>query len=160
MEPALTPIVRRVPAGEVEISIREWAGAERPFVLVHGLASNAQTWDGVAHGLASAGHHVVAFDQRGHGLSDKPDSSYGFEEVTSDLRAVVSSLGVQQPIVAGQSWGGNVVMHFAAHHPGVAAGSCWLTVAFPTSPAVQERRGRTYRSDCGRLTCWARLEPE
>ncbi len=122
MEPALTPSVRRVPAGEVEISIREWTGTERPFLLVHGLASNARTWDGVAQRLAKEGHHVVAVDQRGHGLSDKPESGYGFEEVTSDLSALIGALGLQQPILAGQSWGGNVVLHFAARHPDLAAG--------------------------------------
>ena len=148
MESALTPIVRRVPAGEVEISIREWAGGERPFVLVHGLASNARTWDGVAQELANAGHHVVAVDQRGHGLSDKPDSGYGFDEVTSDLRAVVSSLGLQQPIVAGQSWGGNVVMHFAARHPGVAAGLVLVDGGFSD---LSSRPGATWEDISQRL---------
>jgi len=45
-----------------------------PFVLVHGLASNARLWDGVARRLAGAGHSSAAVDLRGHGRSDKPDT--------------------------------------------------------------------------------------
>ena len=93
----------------------------RAFVLVHGLASNARLWDGVARELSARGHRVVMLDQRGHGRSSKPDKGYDFESITDDLRAVVDALGLARPIVAGQSWGGNVVVEFAARFPGRAA---------------------------------------
>jgi pimeloyl-ACP methyl ester carboxylesterase len=122
LEQTLTPLVHRVPAGDLELSVREWPGGGRPFLLVHGLASNAKTWDGVAQRLNAAGHHVVAVDQRGHGLSEKPETGYGFADVTADLRGLIDSLDMPQPILVGQSWGGNVVLHFAARYPGVASG--------------------------------------
>lgn len=122
MEQTLTPLVHRVPAGDLQLSVREWPGEGRPFLLVHGLASNAKTWDGVAQRLNAAGHRVVAVDQRGHGLSDKPDTGYGFADVTADLRALIDSLDMPRPILAGQSWGGNVVLHFAARYPDIASG--------------------------------------
>lgn len=68
-----------------KMHVREWAGEKRPFVLVHGLASNSLTWNQVGHLLAAAGHRVLAIDQRGHGLSDKPEEGYDFETVTADL---------------------------------------------------------------------------
>ncbi len=41
-----------------------------PFLLVHGLASNARLWDGVAQHLAKRGHRVVAIDQHSvHGAA-------------------------------------------------------------------------------------------
>ena len=53
------------------VELRALAGgldqARTPFVLVHGLASNARTWDGVAAELTASGHPVVSIDQRGHG---------------------------------------------------------------------------------------------
>jgi len=113
----LAPIERRVAVRDIELAIREWPGEARPFVLVHGLASNARTWDAVARHLNAAGHHVVAVDQRGHGHSDKPDSGYGFAEVTADLEALIKALHLEAPVVAGQSWGGNVVLEFAAARP-------------------------------------------
>jgi pimeloyl-ACP methyl ester carboxylesterase len=105
------------------LHLRRWPGRGVPFVLLHGLASNCLTWEMVARRLSAAGHPVFAVDQRGHGLSDKPEVGYGFDEVTSDLRELLDRLGRSEPpIVAGQSWGGNVVLDFAARYPGVARG--------------------------------------
>jgi pimeloyl-ACP methyl ester carboxylesterase len=109
LESPLTPFVHRIAAGEIKLSVREWPGEGREFLLVHGLASNACTWERVGRNLSARGHRAVAIDQRGHGLSDKPDNGYGFDEVTSDLCAAIDSLGMQRPVIAGQSWGGNVV---------------------------------------------------
>jgi pimeloyl-ACP methyl ester carboxylesterase len=88
-----------------------------PFLLVHGLASNARMWDGVADVLGAAGHPVVAVDQRGHGRSSKPDDGYDFATIVADLVALIDALGWQRPVVAGQSWGGNVVIELGATHP-------------------------------------------
>ncbi|MEX1218424.1 MAG: alpha/beta hydrolase [Acidimicrobiales bacterium] len=90
-----------------------------PFVLVHGLASNARMWDGVAAELVAAGHPVVWIDQRGHGQSDKPDTGYDFATIVNDLVVLITELGFSKPIVVGQSWGGNVVLELAATHPDV-----------------------------------------
>jgi len=87
------------------------------FVLVHGLASNARLWDGTAAALAARGHTVVALDQRGHGLSSKPDHGYDFSSVVADLLAVIEQLGLDRPVVVGQSWGGNVVVELGATAP-------------------------------------------
>jgi pimeloyl-ACP methyl ester carboxylesterase len=99
-------------------------GPLTPMLLVHGLASNARLWDGVASVLSELGHPVVAVDQRGHGLSSKPSSGYDFPTVTQDLARLISRLGWEDrvPMVAGQSWGGNVVLDLAAHHPSVVSG--------------------------------------
>lgn len=91
-----------------------------PCLLVHGLASNAHLWDGVAWRLAEMGHPTVAIDQRGHGQSSKPDDGYGMEIVTRELHELVELWGWERPLVAGQSWGGNVVLDFAHRHPSVA----------------------------------------
>ncbi|HLI23924.1 MAG TPA: alpha/beta fold hydrolase [Acidimicrobiales bacterium] len=113
--------------GGVRLHLRGRAldAAGIPVLLVHGLASNAALWDGVAAHLAALGHPVAAVDQRGHGRSAKPDTGYDFATVTSDLVAVASALGWQpasdrRPVVAGQSWGGNVALELAARHPQAA----------------------------------------
>jgi pimeloyl-ACP methyl ester carboxylesterase len=105
-------------ADDVALAVRHHDGDGRPFLLVHGLASNARLWDGVAEHLAAAGHSVVAVDQRGHGQSSKPDHGYDFATVVADLVALCDALDLDRPIVAGQSWGGNVVLELAVRHPG------------------------------------------
>ena len=128
MDTTLEPLQRRVRVHSLELALREWPAStelpapRRPFLLVHGLASNARTWDAVARELSRAGHHAVAVDQRGHGHSDKPSSGYGFDDVTSDLHGLITELGFGRPILAGQSWGGNVVLDFATRWPEQIAG--------------------------------------
>lgn len=110
----------------VSLSVIPWRldGSLAPVVLVHGLASNARMWDGVALDLAERGHPVVAVDLRGHGRSSKPESGYDFETVSRDLYRLIDGLGwlSRPPIVAGQSWGGNVVLELAARHPEAVRG--------------------------------------
>jgi len=62
---------------------------------------------------------VLAVDLRGHGRSSKPDGGYDMTTVTDDLLRVVEASGFDRPVLVGQSWGGNVVVEFAARFPGV-----------------------------------------
>jgi pimeloyl-ACP methyl ester carboxylesterase len=119
------------------------------FLLVHGLASNARLWDGVAPRLAAAGHRVAAVDLRGHGRSDKPDRGYDFATISEDLLALIAALGFVRPVIVGQSWGAGVVLDFAVRHAGLTRGIVLvdggltdLRDAFPTWEI-----------------CWQRLAP-
>jgi len=108
----------------VRLALRSAGTGGRTVLLVHGLASNARLWDGVALRLAAAGHTAIAVDQRGHGLSSVPDGGYDTDTCADDLASLVATLGVERPIVAGQSWGGNVVLSLAARHPGAVGAVC------------------------------------
>ncbi len=116
----------RPDAGGLRLNLLGWPGhgdpEKAPVILLHGLSSNARTWRQVAEHLAAAGHTVYAVDQRGHGQSDKPDDGYDFVTVTDDLLHLCDALGLAAPIIAGQSWGGNVVLTFAARYPERTAG--------------------------------------
>ncbi len=108
------------PAREIRLALRRTPIASptaRPVLLVHGLASNAEMWDGVAELLSAAGHPVVAVDQRGHGRSAELNpaltTGYTTADCAQDLVQLTTALGwtgSQAPILAGQSWGGNVVL--------------------------------------------------
>jgi pimeloyl-ACP methyl ester carboxylesterase len=114
----------RVPvAAGVSLHVRRWLGdpTGRPFLLVHGLSSNAHLWDEVATQVAAAGHNVTAIDLRSHGTSDAPEAGYDTATAADDVAAVATSLGVSGAVVAGQSWGGDVVVQVAARHPATVA---------------------------------------
>ncbi len=140
--PALPQLVdSEVQLPGFRLAVREAPGAGRPFLLVHGLASNARLWDGGARRLAGAGHEGVAVDQRGHGRSEEPESGYDTATAAADLADLIAQrgwTGDRAPVVAGQSWGGNVVLTLAARHGGVAAialvdgGWIHLSDRFPT----------------------------
>ena len=103
----------------VELSfITNGSGAGDPtFLLLHGLASNARTWDGVAGLLVEAGGRTLAVDQRGHGESSRPSHGYDFATLTTDLATLIEHRIGGPAVIAGQSWGGNVAIEFAKRHP-------------------------------------------
>jgi len=113
-----SPLARRLEVtGGVRLHCLDWGdggaaapGAPVPFLLVHGLASNARTWEAVGGLLAARGHPVAAVDQRGHGLSDNPDEGYDFATLCDDLEAALDGLGYERAVVAGQSTGGNIAV--------------------------------------------------
>jgi len=123
--------VRIEATGGITLAVRRWDtpadlpardrhSGSVPVLAVHGLASNARLWDGVAARLAGLGHPVAAVDLRGHGRSDKPDGGYDFATVAADLAAVIDGLGWHgnaRPLAAGQSWGAHVVLELAVEHP-------------------------------------------
>jgi pimeloyl-ACP methyl ester carboxylesterase len=138
--------------GGPRLALRRADGAGRPFLLVHGLSSNARIWDGTARRLAAYGHEVVAVDQRGHGRSEQVDDGYTTAQCALDLVALCAELGLtgdREPVVAGASWGGNVALTMAAEHGGVAGlalvdgGWIWLGQRYPTFEQ-----------------CWAELAPQ
>lgn len=123
----------------VGLHVAAWPGGEGvPFLLVHGLASNCRTWEGVAADLHRRGHPVAAVDQRGHGRSDKPDAGYDFATLCHDLVAVLDAAGFDRAVVAGQSTGGNIAVELAARRPqrlagvaGIDGGAIELSRQFP-----------------------------
>jgi len=124
MRDDITPSTERhaISSG-VDLHVLRWepppqtAETQRSWLLTHGLASNARLWDGVARRLATIGHRVVTVDQRGHGQSSKPDDGYGVANCADDLALLIDTLGLDRPAVAGQSWGGNVVLELGHRHP-------------------------------------------
>ena len=121
-EPLRERRVEVAPGVALHVEVREGAPSAVPFVLVHGLASNVRLWDGVAERLHALGHAVIGLDQRGHGRSDAPDAGYDLDTAVADLLALIGALGLRRPVLAGQSWGGNVVLELAWRRPDAVRG--------------------------------------
>lgn len=112
----VAPAYVDLPGRGLRLAYRDWGGDGPPLVLLHGLSSNARIFDWVAP-LLTEKFRVVAIDQRGHGLSDKPDDGYDFESVTADAKAAGDALRLERPMVAGHSWGAGVALEYAARYP-------------------------------------------
>lgn len=82
-------------------------------VLLHGLASDAQTWDRVLVPLADLGLRPIALDLIGHGRSDKPAASYELDDLALSVRDVMAALDVDSATICGHSLGGAVAMALA-----------------------------------------------
>jgi pimeloyl-ACP methyl ester carboxylesterase len=113
------PVDCCVRANGLELHYLDWGGAARtPAIALHGFALNCHSWDEVAPRLRSR-LHVLAFDQRGHGLSDRAErvEDYTRENMVADLESAVRELGLSRPVVIGHSMGGMNAMTFAARNP-------------------------------------------
>ncbi len=90
------------------------------LVLIHGLGSTQRVWEFVAPLLAEQ-FRVVAYDQRGHGLSAKPGDGYPsgaeLDTITADLRELVTELNLGPPFLVGHSWGATVALAYAGAYP-------------------------------------------
>lgn len=86
------------------------------LVMLHGLASNARIWELLAPYLAEQGFRIYALDQRGHGLTDKPDGEYSLPAFRGDLLAFLDACQLEHPVLVGHSWGGMVALDYAVHH--------------------------------------------
>jgi pimeloyl-ACP methyl ester carboxylesterase len=145
----MDPAALTVPVADgLRLHVRHWPGdaGRAPFLLVHGLASNARLWDGVAARLSAGGHPAYAIDLRSHGGSPQPPDGYDTATAAADVAAAARSLDLPPAVVAGQSWGGNVTVALAAKHPDRVRAAAlvdggWIDLAshFPSWAACEAR---------------------
>lgn len=100
----------------VYLHIDDSGGGGRPVVLIHGWPLSAQAWEPQVSVLQAAGYRVVAYDRRGFGRSDKPDSSYSYDVLADDLQRVMEQCGLQDVTLVGFSMGGGEVARYIARH--------------------------------------------
>lgn len=100
-------------------TVREPASGRAPrhtVVLSHALGCDLTMWDGLANVLAQ-NSRVIAYDHRGHGSSDAPDSAYTMAELAEDAAALLRELDTGPVVWVGLSMGGMVGQELALRHP-------------------------------------------
>lgn len=103
---------QRVPIeADLELEVMDSEGKGRPVLLLHGFPDSLTMWNGVAKHLVAAGRRVIAYDQRGFGLSGAPAKrrDYALDRIVQDAVDVLSKRGVNDPVtVVGHDWGAYV----------------------------------------------------
>lgn len=97
-------------------------GKGRPVLLIHGFASNmTDNWvdSNWVERLNKAGYRVIAYDNRGHGMSEKTydKAFYGTEEMAEDARRLLNYLRVERVDVIGYSMGALIAARLTIRHP-------------------------------------------
>lgn len=101
-----------------------------PILLLHGLSSNARYWDRIARHLER--RHVVALDQRGHGLTGRApraphgDAAFSTAELVEDCAFIIEKLGLDRPVVVGHSWGATIALELAGTRPELVSGLVFI----------------------------------
>jgi pimeloyl-ACP methyl ester carboxylesterase len=102
------------PHTEQQTSLQE--SDEIPLVMLHGLGASADTWRLVANYIYP--HRlIVAFDARGHGLSDQPENGYDLVTVAEDIVQGMAELGLGKVALVGHGWGARIALVLTARHP-------------------------------------------
>ena len=106
---------RQIDAGEVRLHA-VIGGEGPPLLLIHGWPQTWYAWRMVMPALAQD-FEVIAVDQRGIGLSDKPKDGYDTATLANDLVALVDALGHERFAVYGTDVGMPIAYALAADHP-------------------------------------------
>jgi pimeloyl-ACP methyl ester carboxylesterase len=128
-----------VQSGGVTLAGEE-AGEGTPVVLLHGLTATRRYVVMGSRALERSGHHVVAYDARGHGASGPaPDpDAYDYDDLVEDLRAVLDDRGIDRAVLAGASMGAHTAVRFALDVPDRVAGLVIATPAFDPEESRDE----------------------
>jgi len=106
---------RLVDTGRVVLNAREDGGG--PLILFfHGITANSAVFAPLMAGLADR-FTTIAIDQRGHGLSDKPEAGYQADDYADDIVALIRTLGRGPAILVGHSLGARNAVTAAARCP-------------------------------------------
>lgn len=90
---------------------------QSPVVLVHGYGMSSVVWSKVMPRFP-ANYRLLALDLPGFGRSDQPETGYGCRDLADTIGAFMDALDLPRAVLVGHSFGGLVVQHFAARHPG------------------------------------------
>ena len=124
----------RVPGDGIEMAYGYWPGAGRPVVALHGVTASYVNFVGVAAKLAGR-RPLLAFDLRGRGDTDKPESGpFGMAQHGDDVAAAITAFGLDKCIVVGHSMGAFVALALADRHPDLVAGLVLVDGGLPLDP--------------------------
>lgn len=91
-------------------------GQGQPLLFVNGLGQPSIAWDPELIQAMTNTHKVITFDNRGTGLSDKPDEPYTMAMFASDATGLLDQLNIPRVHVFGVSMGGMIAQELGAHY--------------------------------------------
>ena len=114
---------------DIRLEVLDWGGSGRPVVLLAGLGNTAHIFDKFAPKL-TANHHVYGITRRGFGVSSAPATGYSADRLGDDVLAVLDSLKLDRPVLAGHSIAGEELSSVASRHPERVAGLIYLDAGY------------------------------
>jgi len=91
-------------------------GNGEPLVMICGCGNNSSAWQNQVPDL-SLEYHVIVFDNRGTGRSDKPNIPYTVQMMAADVAGLLDAIGIEAAHILGYSMGGVIAQEFALTYP-------------------------------------------
>lgn len=94
----------------------ELRGTGKPLVMIHGAQGDQSMFNNVLPAFVKD-FRVLTFDQRGSGLSEKPDHACTMAMLADDTAALMDHVGFTSAHILGVSMGGMIALEFVLRHP-------------------------------------------
>ena len=123
-----------LPSNGVTLHCAEAGRADGPLIiLLHGFPEFWFAWRGYFGPFADRGFYVVAPDQRGYNLSDKPSTAgaYRLDVLAKDVFGLADALGREKFHVVGHDWGAAVAWTMTSANSGRLLSATMLQAPHP-----------------------------
>ena len=102
--------------GGLRLHVREWGNVNgTPILFIHGWSQNQLCWEKQVESTLAGEFRLVAYDLRGHGMSDAPLEPGHYTDGrlwAEDVAAIVDQLGLVRPVLVGWSYGAFVICDY------------------------------------------------
>lgn len=112
------PLAVTTPDG-LNISAQEWGNPNGPgIVFIHGFSQSHLSWMRQTDSDLTKEFHIVTYDLRGHGNSDKPLEAARYRDGKAwadEVQAVIDAARLKRPVLVGWSYAGRVIADYLAN---------------------------------------------
>ena len=106
--------------GGLQLHVREWGKEDGPPILfIHGWSVNHLCWAKQYESPLADEFRLVAYDLRGHGMSEaplEPEYYTDGELWANDVAAIIDRLHLDRPVLVGWSYGGYIACDYVRAH--------------------------------------------
>jgi pimeloyl-ACP methyl ester carboxylesterase len=106
--------------GGLRLHVREWGRRDGPPILfIHGWSQNHLCWAKQYESALASEFRLVAYDLRGHGMSEAPLEPRHYTDETlwaDDVAAIIHQLRLDAPVLVGWSYGSFVICDYLRAH--------------------------------------------
>jgi len=124
------------------ISAQDWGNSNGPEILfIHGFSQSHLSW---IKQVTNSEFHMVTYDLRGHGNSDKPlePERYKYSKYWADeVQAVMDATELKRPVLVGWSYAGRVTADYLTVHG--TAKLAGLNYVDANQKGIRPSRGRS-----------------
>jgi non-heme chloroperoxidase len=136
-----TARIHEVAGGGLRLRVREWGRADGPPILfIHGLSQSHLCWARQYQSALAEEFRLVAYDLRGHGMSEAPLEPEHYTDGrlwADDVAAIIQQLRLDRPVLVGWSYGGPIICDYLrAHGQGRIGAIDFVAAAVKLGPAA------------------------
>jgi non-heme chloroperoxidase len=106
--------------GGLRLHVREWGRPDGPPILfIHGWSQSHLCWAKQYQSALAEEFRLVAYDLRGHGMSEAPLEPGHYTDAklwADDVAAIIEQLGLDRPVLVGWSYGGFIICDYLRAH--------------------------------------------